>query len=368
MLTVWALDPQRVRRGHLVPLACTAILKDADVGTFQITTLAGEDPAPRIVRGWRVLLQDDGVTMSGTILHTELSPGGMELTLTGESDLRKLNIRITYPTPTQAATSQTAEAKYSRSGPAETVIRDMVHANVGTGAIIARQEPGFTVTTSQGRGATVKIATRFELMLEQARKLARSGGVTFDAVQEEDSRIVLRFRVPTDRSRKVRFTERNGGKGDDAFSLDAPTVTTVIAGGQGLGTYRNIREYNRAGWVERIEQFLDQSSTDDDAEIKQAADEVLDQGREGASATFSAQETPDLKFGKDYFLGDTVAVLIGGVTVTEPIRQAEIEWDGFGRTVKLSLGDQDTTDDPDLKLIERVKKLEALVRRQGAQK
>ncbi|UEJ84018.1 siphovirus ReqiPepy6 Gp37-like family protein [Brachybacterium halotolerans subsp. kimchii] len=367
MLTVWAVDPQRVRRGHLVSLATTAVLKDADVGTFQIVTPAHNDLAQRVVRGWRAIIQDGATVLSGTILHSELSAGGTELTFTGESDLRKLNIRITYPTPTQAAAAQTAEAKYSRSGPAETVIRDMIHANVGTGAITTRQEPGFTVTTSQGRGSTVKVATRFELMLEQARKLARSGGVTFDAVQENDNRIILRFRVPEDRSRKVRFTERNGGQDDgNAFSLDAPTVTTVIAGGQGLGTYRNIREYNRTGWVERIEQFLDQSSTDDDAEIKQAADEVLDQGQEAASATFTAQETPDLRFGVDYFLGDTVAVEIGAATITEPIRQAEITWDGHGRTVKLSLGDQDTTDSPDQKLVARIKKLEALARREGA--
>lgn len=364
MLTVWAIDPGRVRRGVLVPLSCTVVLRDADVGTFQVTVPAEDVLSRRIVEGWRLLIQDDGdLVMSGPVETITGEVGDSTRDLSGVDDLVHVQDRLTYPTPNQASTAQTAEAKYKRTGPAETVIRDLIHANVGTGAILSRQQDGFTVTASAGRGATVSAETRFEPVLEHARKLARLGGVTFSAGQEQDNRIVCRFRVPVDRSRAVRFSEANGGLASGSYGLSAPTATVAIVGGQGEGTYRNIREYTRAtAWGRRIETFLDQSSTDDDTEIKQAGTEALDEGAEGATSSVSVVESPGRRLGTDFFLGDTVTVELGAATVSEPVRQVELAWDGHGRTASLTLGDHESADDKTPKWVTKIKKLDARVR------
>src|SRR5699024_10521883 len=166
----------------------------------------------------------------------------------GVSDLVHVADRLVYPNPALPGASQTSDAYYKRNGPAETVIRDMVHASADTGAIAARRVDGFTVTSSQGRGSTVSTNLRYKNLLEEARTLGRLGGVTFDAVQEQDARIVFRFRVPVDRSRSVRFTDRNGGVADGSYSLAAPTATVVLVAGQGEGTAANIIE---AAWATR---------------------------------------------------------------------------------------------------------------------
>lgn len=366
-LVVWAVDPQRVRRGHLVVLpGATAVLRDADVGTFQITVPSGDPLSQRVGPGWRVIIQDSGVTvLSGPLTELGEDTQARDRTLTGESDLVHVRDRLLLGDPMKIWTQQTAAGKYARSGPAETVIRDIVNANVGTGAVTARRQDGFTVATSQGRGKTVKVNDRDKPILDVIKPLARTGGVTFDAVQEDDNRIVFRFRTPTDRSRSVRFTEQNGGLDEGSYVMSAPTVNAAMAAGQGTGTYLNRREYARAtSWGRRVEEFVDQTSTDDDPEIKQAADELLDEGREGASASIKAKEAPGLRFGTDYWLGDTVTVEFDGATVSEPVRQVELTWDGHGRTAALTLGDHDSAGDRTPASVKRVKKIEARQRSQ----
>ena len=363
MLTVWGVDPNRVKQGYLKALECSAVLRDADVGTWQMVIPSNHPLSRRMNDGWRVIIQDNGQTvLSGPMTELQMD-GASTYTLTGVSDLQHVQDRLLFGDPSKVWTQQTAEGKYARSGPAETVIRDIVHTNVGTGAIAARRQDGFTATSSQGRGKNVKINDRDKKLLDVLRPLARSGGVTFDAMQEDDGRIVFRFRMPVDRSRYVRFTERNGGLEEGSTSRVSPTLNYSMAAGKGTGTYLNRREYQRASsWGRHIEEFLDQTSTDDDPEIKQAADEALDEGREGATASIKAKEVPGHRFGVDFWLGDTVTVEIGAATVSEPVRQVELAWDGHDRTAYLALGDHESADERTPKELQRIKKIEAQLR------
>ena len=363
MLTVWAIDPDRVRRGHLVAHECTVVLRDAETGTWTVT-VQDDDLAGRVRDGWRVLIQDGGVSVvSGPVTSVAPDLADRTVTLDGVSDLVHVEDRLIYPDPSRQAESQTADAYYKRKGAAETVIRDMIHANAGTGALAARRAPGFTVTSSQGRGSSVSTNLRYKNLLEESRKLARLGGVTFDAVQEQDSRIVLRFRVPRDRSRQVRFTDLNGGVAEGNYSLAAPTATVVLVAGQGEGTERNIIERSRpTTWGRRVEAFKDQRDTDEQDELEQSATEQLDEGAAGASASFTATETPGLVYGEDYELGDTVTVELGPATITEPVRAVELSWDGHGRTASLTLGDHDQADDKVPAWVKKIRDLDARVR------
>jgi len=363
MLTVWAIDPARLRRGHLKVTACTAVLRDADVGTYSVTA-ADDDLAERVRDGWRLAIQDGTATLlSGPVTGVSPDLAAHTVTFSGVSDLIYLEDRLTYPDPAAAAEAQTAAAYYVRTGPAETVIRDLIHLNAGTGALADRQVGGLTVTTSQGRGATVKTNLRMKNLLEEARALGRLGGVTFDAVQEASGQIVVRFRVPRDLSRSVRFTDRNGGVEDGTYALHAPTATTVLVGGQGEGTARTIIERAQVStWGRRIEVFKDQRDTNDAAQLEQSATEQLAEGAAAATASFSVEESPGRVFGLDFLLGDTVSVDLGAATISEPVRSVELAWDGYGRTASLALGDHDQADDKTPAWVTRIRRLDARVR------
>lgn len=364
MLTVWAVDSGRIRRGQLVPVACTAVLRDADVGTFQVTVKA-DDLAARVGGGWRVIIQDgDETILSGPV--TEIAPdlADRSVTLTGVSDLVHIADRLTYPDPSKPANQQTAVAYYKRTAPAATVIDDLVYRNAGAAALAARQVPGLVMVVAGGGGlgAPVTANLRFKNLLEEARRLARLGGVTFDAVQD-GALIRFQFRVPVDRSRQARFSDGNGGVTDGSYSLAAPTATTVVVAGQGEGAARNVIERSRAStWARRVEVFKDQRDTDDAAELEQSATEQLDEGAAGAGASFTVAETTGLRYGTDYRLGDTVTVELGAATISEPVRQVELTWDGHGRTASLILGDHDEADNKTPAWVKRIKNLDARVR------
>lgn len=364
MLTVWAMTPNRVPRGLLSVDAATAVLRDAEVGTFVFTLPLSDPLALELVKGWRVRFQDDEVTGSGTIDKiTEDDLDGTR-TISGKTELQRLANKITYGAPTAPVSEQTAEGKYRRTGPAETLIRDLVNLNVGPGALAERRYPGLVLAASQGRGSSVTLVTRGDNLLEQARRLARLGGVTFDLVQEDDWRIVFRFRVPRDLSRSVRFNAENSGLGDSNYEISAPTTTAVIAAGKGTGTYKNMREYTRATeWGERVEVYLDQTNTDDDPEIAQAAKEALDDGEESATASISVNEVEGCVFGRDFLLGDRVAIEIGSVTIAEPVRSVELAWDEYNRTAKISVGDFDQEMERTQPWRKQIKKLDARQRR-----
>ena len=363
MLAVWAIDPDRVRRGQLQALECTVVVRDADVGTFALT-VPDDELAGRMRDGWRVLIQDGGQTiLSGPVEEVAPNVADRTVEFTGVSDLVHVADRLVYPNPALPGASQTSDAYYKRNGPAETVIRDMVHANAGEGAISVRRADGFAVEASQGRGSTVSTNLRYKNLLEEARTLGRLGGVTFDAMQEQDARIVFRFRVPVDRSRSVRFTDRNGGVTDGSYSLAAPTATVVLVAGQGEGTARNIIERSRATtWGRRVEAFKDQRDTDDADELEQSAIEQLDEGEAGAGASFTVAESPGLIYGVDYRLGDTISVELGTATISEPVRAVELSWDGHGRTASLTLGDHDQADDKTPGWVKKIRALDARVR------
>lgn len=357
-MRVWKIDPAGVRRGMVEVTACTVVLRDCGLGTWQVET---KDST--IGAGWRVLIP--GV-VSGPVTEVSVGiEGGHPVwTVTGVSELVALADRLTYPVPSKAASAQSDAAHWRATGPAETVIRDMVHLNAGPGALPSRRAKFFTVTASSGRGGTVSTAQRWGVLLDEARKLARLGGVTFDAIWEQASaQAVLRFRVPRDLSRRVRFGGPLGGLEDATVSLKAPTATAVVVAGQGQGTERTVYEYTApVQWGRRIEVFKDQRQTNDVAELDKAGAEALADSAATGTASFKVAETKGLVYGTDYMLGDTVTVEVGGMRVTEPVRAVELAWDGHGRTASIVLGDHDQADDKDPAWLARVRRIEAQMR------
>src|SRR5699024_11656238 len=105
-LTVWDVDPDRVRRGQMVPLDCTVVLRDADKGTFTVT-VPDDDLAGRVRDGWRVVIQEgDATVLSGPVEEVAPDLADRSVTFTGVSDLVHLDDKLVLPAPGRAPGAQ----------------------------------------------------------------------------------------------------------------------------------------------------------------------------------------------------------------------------------------------------------------------
>lgn len=358
MLTVWALTPANVRKGMLDPTSATAVVREMGVDTFVIEVNALDELAQQVGIDWKLIIDDSFVRVSGRITEVseDIEAQQSTKTLTGVGELYRLRDRLVYPNPAKNAGNQDV-ARYVDRGRAETVLKKIVSSNAGGDALPERQSPWFIVPVSSGRGDDVSISERFSNLLDVAKSVARAGGITFSADLNEKNEVVLNVRAPSDLSRQVRFVAETGGAATGSVGFTAPTVTAAIVAGQGEGAERYINEVARPGNGRRIEVLKDRRDTDETDVIQQAAEELLNDGAETGKATLEIPETPDRRFGQHFKLGDIITVQLGNATVSKPVRSAEIEWDGYGRTVKISVGDHENSDDNAEPWVKEVKDL-----------
>ncbi|WP_058234113.1 Gp37-like protein [Devriesea agamarum] len=351
----WLIDPQGIRRGQVEALSGDAVLRDAGLGTYQISAVLTERTAA-VGPGWRLLIP--GVT-SGPIrsISTDVTQNFVKVTWTGVSELACLAHRVTLPDPLRAPDAQRTDY-YRATGRAETAIRSLVDLNAGPSAREDRRTQFLTLPPSKAQGNVVTVRTRLKNLLDECRHLAREGGVTFDATWVGD-RIEFVVRTPKDLSRQVRFGGKKGGLKNASWSLSAPTTTAVVVGGQGEGASRTLKEYIRTSTWGRIETFKDQRDTDKAEDLDKSGEKQLDDGAESATANFSLAEVPGLTYGVDYQLGDIVSVHLGNSTLAKPVREVHLTWTPTGRNAEISVGDHDQADNKQPAWVSEVKSLKA---------
>ena len=363
MLDVWIRDAGLQRRGRITVLSGSAVLRESGVGTW-ILSLPAENPVvQRVVEGWGVMVRDQyGVTFSGPVTKISTTYDNTKtVEIAGVTDMVVLSDRVTYPDPANGPGAQSV-AYYKDAGAAGAVISRLVNRNCGPGAIAARRTRGFLVPASTA-GTATSINTRLKPVIEEVAKLAKAGGLAVDVLQDGVT-LKLVQRPVRDLSRAVRLSRDTGAVGDASVTLSAPEATVVVVGGQGEGATRQLveRAAPTSGWGgRRIEVFQDRRDTDDAKELTKAADETLAGASGSATASLEVRDTPSLRFGTDYQLGDTVTVDLGnGARLSDGVRVAEVAWDPAGRTVKLTVGSHDSDED---RAPAWVKKIAALTRR-----
>jgi hypothetical protein len=100
--------------------------------------------------------------------------------------------------------------------------------------------------------------------------------------------------------------------------------------------------------------------------VEQAADEVLKEGEKSGNFQIYPIDTEQVKFGRDYFVGDLVTVDIDGTEYVDMVREVTITVDdgGNAHTVAPKIGEQGTNDPLNLyksvfEMREKLRKLEA---------
>lgn len=344
-MRVFFFDKNLVRRGVLPVLSGALVLRNNAVSTG-VLDIDGNSPlwGRHDLEGGHVAVYDGGVQlMAGKLTALEVAKdgGAVDVQLEFKCHLDYLAGMITLPSPDRALTSQTARPYYNESGPAETVIRDMVHLHVGQGARSENRSP-LHVEPSQGRGSNVSVNSRFKNLLEEAQALAGVGGVQFRSwLDYQSRRIRFGIREPRDLSRSIRLREADGTLERFSYRLEAPTATRVLVAGQGDGTSRTLRlvQHDQTEWEVKALLFQDRRDTDEASELVQAGEETLADHVAKTAITVETRMLGRRRFGVDYFVGDTVTVqLTDRTTITEALQRVELSWDEKGTEYKVSVG------------------------------
>jgi len=277
-----------------------------------------------------ILFRDDVPIMSGPI--TGISRGDLVSTVSGFGDLEILNDRILYPSPGSPISSQST-AYDNRSGAAETVLLGYVNANIGPGALAARQVPALRLPTDLARGGSVTISGRLEQLGTTVSDIAEMGGFHVDIIQMEDASgpyLQLTIDPVVDRSGNVRFGPVNdftGGLMGSGWSyeLKRPTVTDAMAAGGGVGVNRVFVEQvdpdAESLWAAKVEVLVDQRQTTDTTQLTQAAQNTLSSGASPVAVAFTITDSPDIQYRRDWKIGDKVGVSVDGMDLSNIVRE-----------------------------------------------
>jgi hypothetical protein len=295
-----------------------------------------------------------GERFTGRIRH--LAPGADEkgqpqLEVSGTGALSYLAGVTVWPDPAATLATQTV-ARYAATGVAETVLRNVIIANV-----VTRRGNSLTIPATAGRGASIELSERFTNLLEVTTKGARRGGLgvrmgLVNTTSSTRAQMQLDFYTPTDRSARVRLSHKVGTLRTWKQSDDAPTATRAIVGGGGKGTARVFRSITDTaaeaawGWSEEV--FVDQRGTTGNGKLDQAGQEALDDAAAQSSFELEAAEAEGMRLITHYNVGDLVTVeLLTGVSSVERLNAAGIEVGSDGLKVHLIPGNPDA--DPSTK-------------------
>lgn len=340
----------QINLGDINPLAAT--LRYNNVGSWSVALPARSDAAELLrLPGAGIIVSHAGETLfSGpTVSPTRQRTAADDIwTVVGVTDEVILADALAWPDPSTADISLQQLANDVRTGPAETLLRGYVNDNIGPAAPTSRRgalAQLLTVEADLARGGTVTDSARFVKLGELLARIATVGGVGFRVLQV-DSRLVFRVFIPNDRAALVRIDIDNGTTDELTYGYEPPELTRAIVGGTGEGASRNLLEQSSAdsvaaetAWGRRIEEFVDESSGNT-AEMQAAADKRLTAaGATKVSLATKPVDTRLMQFGRDYFLGDRVTVVVDELEVPDVVTEAVITVDPSGLSTRATVGD-----------------------------
>lgn len=280
-----------------------------------------------------------------------------EITINFTDDLGRVAGYITWPNPAVAWASQPAATwRTITATDGEAIIRQLVSENCGPGALAARRIPRLILGPLSGAGTTTLVNTRFEGLLEAARRVAIDGGGLGFRTRQDGRDIIFEVYQPRDLSRTARFSFGLGNLRYLRAKLSAPTVTHALVTGtedEGATTraFVEVADTAQAAAWYRVEKPVDGSAADDAAgELTQAGRDELAGGAAPVELATVTVDIPDLVAGRDFDLGDRVSVqLPNGSEVTDLVRSMHLQaTPAGGEQVTTLVGSPEATSDPQM--------------------
>lgn len=292
-----------------------------------------------------------------------------EVTVTFSDDLATIAGHITWPEPTLTWAGQHGDTwRTFTATNAETLIRTLVNENCGPGALTARRIPHLVLDTVAGAGSATALSTRFEPVLEACRRAAAAGGGIGFRTRQDGGQIKFGCYTPADKTAVARFSTGLGNLRGLQYSQSAPTVThALVAGneteGSSIRTFVEVADAAAAAAWWRVERYVDGGAENDTTgELTAAGTTEIAEGAAPVSLATVTVDTDDLQAGRDFGLGDKVAVALPhGLQVTDVVRAINLQAAANeGERVSSVIGSQDATTDP-----RTVRLIRTLTRRLG---
>ncbi|QDH92396.1 minor tail protein [Microbacterium phage Celaena] len=249
------------------------------------------------------------------------------------------------PDPAHDADAQAA-SHWSTAGDGETVMKQAVSLNAGSGAIVRRRYPWLTIAPNLLRGAQVKTSSRFDGLGDLLTSLGTAAGLGWRFAQQGD---VVEFDVyePADKTKVVRLDIRNGGVESNELGYTAPSATDVFVMGQGQGEDRTVMrvttpeaQAEAEEWGIRWETTKDQRQTDDADELEQAGLEVVtEQGVTVNSLKIVPSDHPRMRLGVDWYIGDRITAVVEAQETTALVTQVATSISSAGVIRQATIGD-----------------------------
>jgi hypothetical protein len=382
------------------------VVRYCQQGSWQILVKAGTPQADLLQKGGGVAIYQEGVStplITGQIESfqhywtNDQHSGVGSLYFGGKCDNKLPYTRLAFPDPTKGATQQWQANDDGRkvSGPGGHLIWSELNQSLGPGAQTNRRISGVNVGADTSLGRTVSDNLQWDVIGTKLESWIDTTTVGYRFLWDPNKQVInLSLFTPRDLSKSVRFSTDLGNLREFTWSLTAPTVTRVIVACQGTGKgrylYQQIDTETEAEWGLQIEQFLDRrdlpikadpttgapikadlSVTDEQFATAQqavidAATEALSQGAKNGNFQIYPVDTEQIKFGRDYFVGDRVTISVDGTEYQDIVREVSITVDQGGQTETITptIGEQGSGNPLNIyktvfEMREKLRKLEA---------
>jgi len=377
-----------------------------DQGSWKLLIKAGTPQADLLEKGGGVAIYQDDVetpVCTGEIetfqkyWTVEQHSGVGSLYIGGKTDNKLAYSRLAFPDPTLPISKQYSSDVDTRivSAPAGELIWTELQNALGPGALADRRVAGVTIPAKPSFGPTKSDSLRYDVIGEKLSTWCSDKKTGWRLVYNPNTRTIdLLIFEPRDLSKDIRFSPELGNLREFIWTLSAPTVTRAIVACQGEGKgryiYQKIDADSEAEWGIQIEQFIDRRDlpiitdpatgqpakasldvTDQEFQdalkaVQDAASTALKEGEKSGNFQIYPIDTDQIKFGRDYFVGDIVTVAVDGTEYVDMVREVNITVDDGGNSVSVapSIGEQGSGDPLNLyktvfEMREKLRKLEA---------
>lgn len=300
-----------------------------------VVSLAGEDDAEMAAAfedpGCRIVVTLRGkVIFSGrrASIHWAGPEAAPTVTGTFVDDYGILTGILAWPIPANALTAQST-ARWTGTGPLETVVKNLITANVAA----ARLNLPVTVEATAGRGPTVTISARMQPLSDYIQPLLDANNVGL-RIRQSGSGLLVTYVAPATYPETLSEVGGQIVRGGWELEESSPTITRTIVGGQGEGTAREFQQVvnttseSALGW--KLETFVDARDTNVADELTARATTNNATGGEKLTARIPLQETSEFRCysGTDGLMpGHRVPIELMGRTWMDTVTQITTTWD-----------------------------------------
>lgn len=257
-----------------------------------------------------------------------------------------------------------------KSGAGETVMKAFVEENAGPSATVANGRlaggvtQGLTVEADAGRGSAWDGSRQNKGLLETCQEIAVATGIDFGVLRSTppaplgfsfrvkaypwgDDRTAVGINAATGRNAAgnapVIFAVGFANMGAPVYSLNRGSeVNAVIVLGQGLESQRAFEERTNATAIaaspwNRREVIRNANQESTAAGLQSVGDAVLEELQARESFSFTVLQTNACRYGREYFVGDTVTARYHGTERHYQIREVTIVVEGGSEVISVTV-------------------------------